>query len=255
MRLKDKICLITGATSGIGEATARVFAQEGARLALTGRSEERGRRTVQECRDAGCEDVCFIPGDVSDPQRVEEIVAETVERYGRIDVLFNNAGIIDAGTVDEISIERFKRVIDVNLLGQFYFAHYVVPVMRKQRSGVIVNMASDWALVAGPESVAYCTSKGAILMMSKCIALDHAAEGIRCNAICPGDTLTPMHDIRAEFDDRSAEAQEDFYSDHLPMRRMGHPEEVGRAVLFLACDDSSFVTGIGMPVDGGNTCQ
>ena len=255
MRLKDKVCLISGATSGIGEATARVFAQEGARLALTGRSEERGRRIVEQCRDAGCREVCFIPGDVLDPQSVAKVVEETEERYGRIDVLFNNAGVIDSGTVDEVSIEKFRRVIEVNVFGEFYFAHGVVPIMRRQGSGVIVNMASDWALVAGRDSVAYCTSKGAILMMSKCIALDHAAEGIRCNAICPGDTLTPMHNIRAELDDHTADEQEDFYSGALPMGRMGRPEEVARAVLFLACDDSSFITGVGLPVDGGNTCQ
>ena len=255
MKLKDKVCLISGATSGIGEATARVFAEEGARLTLTGRNEERGRRVVERCRDAGCEEVCFIPGDVSDPQSVARVVGETEERYGRIDVLFNNAGIIDTGTVDQMPIENFRRVMEVNVFGEFYFAHFVVPIMRRQQSGVIVNMASDWALVAGRESVAYCTSKGAVLMMSKCIALDHAAEGIRCNAICPGDTLTPMHNIRAEFDDHTAGEQEDFYSDNLPMRRMARPEEVARSVLFLACGDSSFVTGIGMPVDGGNTCQ
>jgi NAD(P)-dependent dehydrogenase (short-subunit alcohol dehydrogenase family) len=255
VRLHDKVCLISGATSGIGEATARVFAEEGARLALTGRSEERGCRIVERCQGLGCSEVCFIPGDVSNPQDVARVVEETERHYGRIDVLFNNAGIIDTGAVDQIPIENFTRVIEVNVFGEFYFAHYVIPIMRRQKSGVIVNMASDWALVAGREAVAYCTSKGAILMMSKCIALDHAAEGIRCNAICPGDTLTPMHDIRAEFDDHTADEQEDFYSDNLPMGRMGRPEEVARAVLFLACDDSSFVTGIGMPVDGGNTCQ
>jgi meso-butanediol dehydrogenase / (S,S)-butanediol dehydrogenase / diacetyl reductase len=255
VRLEDKVCLITGATSGIGEATARLFAQEGAILALTGRNEERGQAVLGKCLEAGCKAAFFQAADVSDPKRVEEVVTETYARYGRIDVLFNNAGIIDSGTVDEIPIERFRRLMDVNLYGQFHFAHFVIPIMRKQRSGVLVNMASDWALVAGRDSVAYCTSKGAILMMSKCIALDHACEGIRCNAICPGDTLTPMHDIRADFDDHSGGEQEAVYSAALPMGRMGRPEEIAKAVLFLACDDSSFITGIGMPVDGGNTCQ
>jgi meso-butanediol dehydrogenase/(S,S)-butanediol dehydrogenase/diacetyl reductase len=255
VRLHDKVCLITGATSGIGEATALLFAEEGALLALTGRSLERGQRVLEECLRRGCGQALFIPGDVTDPQRAEEIVAETTEHYGRLDVLFNNAGIIDGGTVDEMPVERFRKVIDVNLFGQYYFARAAVAVMRRQGGGSIVNMASDWALVAGRESVAYCTSKGAVLMMSKCIALDHAAEGIRCNAICPGDTITPMHGVRAELDDHSAAQQEDLYSAALPMGRMGRPEEVAQAVLFLAGDDSSFITGIGMPVDGGNTCQ
>jgi meso-butanediol dehydrogenase / (S,S)-butanediol dehydrogenase / diacetyl reductase len=255
VRLQDKVCLITGATSGIGEATALLFAEEGAILSLTGRSQERGQRVLDECLRRGCGKGFFIPGDVTDPKRAEEIVAETTERCGRLDVLFNNAGVIDGGTVDEMPVDRFRRVIEVNLFGEYYFARAAVAVMRKQGNGSIVNMASDWALVAGRESVAYCSSKGAILMMTKCIALDHATEGIRCNAVCPGDTITPMHDIRAELDDNSAEQQEDIYSAALPMGRMGRPEEVARAVLFLACDDSSFVTGIGMPVDGGNTCQ
>lgn len=255
MRLQDRVCLVTGATSGIGEATAEVFAAEGGRLALTGRSEERGRRTVEKCKRAGCKDVWFSSCDVSDPLRVEETVAETVARFGRIDVLFNNAGIVEFGTVDEISIENFRRVIEVNLLGEFYFAHFVVPYMRKQRSGVIVNVASDWAMVGARNAVAYSSSKGGVLMMSKCIALDHAEEGIRCNALCPGDTVTPMHDIRAEFDGHAPDEKEVAYSEALPMRRMGQPEEIAKAALFLACDDSSFVTGIGLPADGGNTAQ
>ena len=255
MKLENKVCLITGATSGIGAATAYLFAQEGAILALTGRNEDRGQAMLAKCLEAGCKAAFFAAADVTDPKRVQEVVAETHTRYGRIDVLFNNAGVDDDGTVDEISIERFRRVIEVNLYGQFHFAHFVILIMRKQRSGVLVNMASDWAVVAGRDALAYCTSKGAVLMMSKCIALDHAAEGIRCNAICPGDTLTPMHDVRATFDDHTADEQRKADSAVLPLGRFARPEEIAKAVLFLACDDSSFVTGTGMLVDGGSTCQ
>jgi len=255
VKLGDKVCLLTGATSGIGAATARLFAQEGAILALTGRNEARGLGVLGDCRRLGSQESSFVAADIVDPAAVEQVVDDAAGRYGRIDVLFNNAGIIDSGTVDEIAIDRFEKVISVNLLGQFYYAHFVLPHMRRQRSGVIVNMASDWALVGGRGAAAYCASKAAILMMSKCIALDHAREGIRCNAVCPGDTLTPMHDVRADLDDHEAEEQAEIYSSVLPMGRMAEPREVASAVLFLASEDSSFVTGIGLPVDGGFTCQ
>lgn len=253
--LAGKVCLVTGATSGIGEAVALEFAACGAALSLTGRNVERGHSVLEQVRARGAADAIFMQADVTDPDAVSRVVRETVDHFKRIDVLFNNAGIIDTGSVDEIPVERFRRVIEVNLIGQFNFAHEVVPVMKRQGGGSIVNMASDWGLVAGPNSVAYCASKGGVIMLSKAIALDHAADGIRCNAICPGDTITPMHDFRAEFDDHTAEEQESIYASALPLGRMARPEEIAKVVAFLASEDSSFVTGVAMPVDGGNTCQ
>jgi meso-butanediol dehydrogenase / (S,S)-butanediol dehydrogenase / diacetyl reductase len=256
VRLKGRVCLITGASSGIGAATARVFAAEGAALALTGRDAGRGREAVAACHAAGATDAFFAPGDVTDVDDVDEVVAQTISRYGRVDVLFNNAGTIDCGTVVTTTPERFRRVVDVNLVGQFLYARAVVPFMTSQKQGVIVNNASDWGLVAGRDSVAYCCSKGAIIMLTKAIAVDHADVGIRCNAVCPGDTLTPMVlEARAGFAHASGDAFATSAALGVPLGRMAQPEEIAAVVLFLAGDDASFMTGAVVPVDGGSTCQ
>jgi NAD(P)-dependent dehydrogenase (short-subunit alcohol dehydrogenase family) len=256
VRLRDKVCLITGASSGIGAATARAFASEGAALALTGRDEERGREVVAACDAAGAADVFFAPGDVTNTNDIDEVVSRTMSRFGRVDVLFNNAGIIDAGTVVTTTLERFRRVVDVNLFGQFLYAKAIIPIMTSQKHGVIVNNASDWGLVAGRDSVAYCCSKGAVVMLTKAIAVDHSEYGIRCNAICPGDTLTPMVlEVRAGFAGPSSDAFVASAGVDVPLGRMAKPEEIAAVVLFLASDDSSFMTGSVVPVDGGNTCR
>ena len=177
MKLANKVCLITGASSGIGAATARAFAAEGATLALTGRDVRRGAEVGAEaCRTLGAETV-FTAADVTDEEAVEAVVAQAQARYGRVDVLFNNAGIIGDGTVVTTTPESFRRFLDVNLVGQFLFAHAVVPLMQRQGGGVIVNNASDWGLVAGASAVAYCCSKGAVVMLTKAIALDHGGRG------------------------------------------------------------------------------
>jgi NAD(P)-dependent dehydrogenase (short-subunit alcohol dehydrogenase family) len=255
VKLKDRVCLITGATSGIGAATARAFATEGAALALTGRDRERGQEVVAACASAGA-DAFFAPAEVTDAEDVDTVVAQTISRYGRIDVLFNNAGTIDAGSVVTTTPERFRRVVDVNLFGQFLYARAVVPFMIGQQQGVIVNNASDWGLVAGRDSVAYCCSKAAVVMLTKAIAVDHAEDGIRCNAVCPGDTLTPMvTEARAGFAGASSDAFVASAGLDVPLGRMARPEEIAAVVLFLASDGSSYMTGSVVPVDGGNTCR
>lgn len=254
MKLKDKVALITGATSGIGEATARTFAEEGAHLVLTGRNEKRGQKILKEVQDIGA-DAFFIAGDITDPEFAQQLVDNTVERFGRLDVLFNNAGIFDAGTAEEISIDRFKSIMEINVFSVFYLSRVAIPVMRKQGGGVIVNNASDWGLVGGTKAVSYCTSKGAVVQMTRSMALDHAREGVRINAVCPGDTATPMLDIRANMLNTSSKNLEAVYSEALPIGRMAKAEEIAKVVLFLACEDSSFVVGASLPVDGGNTCQ
>ena len=256
VKLKDRVCLITGATSGIGAATARAFATEGAALALTGRDRERGQEVVAACASAGAADAFFAPAEVTDAEDVDTVVAQTISRYGRIDVLFNNAGTIDAGSVVTTTPERFRRVVDVNLFGQFLYARAVVPFMIGQQQGVIVNNASDWGLVAGRDSVAYCCSKAAVVMLTKAIAVDHAEDGIRCNAVCPGDTLTPMvTEARAGFAGASSDAFVASTGLDVPLGRMARPEEIAAVVLFLASDGSSYMTGSVVPVDGGNTCR
>lgn len=256
MKLKDRVCLITGATSGIGAATAVAFAREGAKLVLTGRDTERGERVVEDCRAAGAVDVMFVGGDVTDEGDVERVTRTAVNAYGRIDVLFANAGIIDGGTVVTTTPKQFRRVIDVNLTGQFLYAREVIPIMQAQGGGVIVNNASDWGLVAGPESVAYCCSKAAVTMLTKTLAVDYSPHGIRCNAVCPGDTLTPMVlEARAEMSGISAEEFLTAAALDVPLQRMARPEEIANVVVFLSSDESSFMTGAVVAVDGGNTCH
>jgi len=256
LRLEGEVCLITGASSGIGAATARAFAAEGATLVLTGRDEKRGGEVLAACRARGASAVLFIPGDVTVSGDVDRVVSTAVKKHGRIDVLFNNAGIIDAGTVVTTSPDRFRRVLDVNLFGQFLFAHAVVPIMQRQGRGAIVNNASDWGLVAGPDSVAYCCSKAGVVMLTKSIAVDYGVDGIRCNAVCPGDTLTPMVlDARAGFGEATPSEFVEAAGQTVPLRRMADPEEIAAVVLFLASEEASFMTGSIVPVDGGNTCQ
>ena len=256
MRLKDRVCLVTGATSGIGAATAVAFASEGARLVLTGRDVERGRRVVEACGAAGAMDVVFVAGDVADVHDVERVTQAAADTYSGIDVLFANAGVIGGGNVMDTTPEQFRRVLDINLYGQFLYARAVIPAMKAQKHGVIVNNASDWGLVAGPQSVAYCCSKAGVVMLTKTIALDHAQDGIRCNAVCPGDTLTPMVlETRAQMSGGSAEEFTESAALDVPLQRMARPEEIASVVVFLACDDSSFMTGSVVAVDGGNTCR
>jgi meso-butanediol dehydrogenase/(S,S)-butanediol dehydrogenase/diacetyl reductase len=254
MKLTGKIGLITGATSGIGRATSLVFAREGAALMLTGRNTGRGQDVLTEVTKLGCK-AGFIAGDVSEYEFAERAVKETVERFGRLDILFNNAGVFEAGTAEGTTIEAFRYVMEVNVFGVFYFCRAAIPVMRGQGEGVIINNASDWGLVGGPKAVAYCCSKGAVVQMTKAMALDHAREGIRINAICPGDTLTPMQDGQAKLLGVDREELKVISGEALPIGRMAEAEEIAKSALFLACDDSSFITGIVLPVDGGNTCQ
>jgi len=254
MKLKGKVCIITGASGGIGMATCTTFASEGAAIMLTGRNEKRCRAIMEDLRHKGCR-ASYITGDTRDPVFADRVVDLTIRSYNRIDVLFNNAGIITEGTAEDTSPDVFKEVMEVNVFGTFYLSRAVVPFMRRQRSGAIVNNASDWGLVGGPKAVAYCTSKGAVIQLTRAMALDHAREGIRINAICPGDTRTAMMDERARLAGVDPETYIKHGGDFLPIGRMAEPDEIAKAVLFLASDDASFITGAALPVDGGNTCQ
>jgi NAD(P)-dependent dehydrogenase (short-subunit alcohol dehydrogenase family) len=221
---------------------------------MTGRNRERGQRVLGEVKELGC-GASFIAGDVTDFTFAERTVKETVDQFGRLDILFNNAGIFEAGTAEETTCERFKNVMEVNVFSVFYFSRAAIPIMRRQGGGVIINNASDWGLVGGTKAVAYCCSKGAVIQMTRAMALDHAREGIRINAICPGDTMTPMLDERARQLGADREELKAAYGEALPIGRMAQAEEIAKPVLFLACEDSSFITGTVLPIEGGNTCQ
>ncbi len=253
MRLPDKVALITGGTSGIGEATALLFSQEGARVAITGRSLERGQKLAGKIEAAGGQAI-FLQSDVRSAEQCRRAVDETLKAFGRLDVLFNNAGIYYPHTALDCTEEEWDQQIDVNLKGTFLMSKYVLPAMIEQGGGVIINNSSGWGLVGGDAAVAYCASKGGVVLLTKAMAIDHGRQGIRVNCICPGDVDTPMlpEDARMrglKWQDYLAGAA------NRPMGRVGTSDEIARAVLFLASDDSSFMTGAALVVDGGGTAD
>ncbi|MCL4269122.1 MAG: glucose 1-dehydrogenase [Anaerolineales bacterium] len=257
MRLKNKTAIITGGTSGIGKATALLFADEGADLVLTGRRVELGKAVEAECRQRGVRCV-FVETDHSKPEDCQRVVDVALKEFNRIDILFNNAGIVTKGTAETTSEEVWQDTININITAVWRMSKFVLPHMRRQGSGVIVNNGSDWSVVAGKDAFPYVMSKGAVGMMTKAMALDYAREGIRVNAVCPGDTFVDRWLEKGYFEGDEKVILEQAVkeaSEYLPMGRFGTPEEIAKAVLFLASDDSSFVTGHLLLVDGGNTAQ
>ena len=249
MRLARKVALITGGTSGIGRATSLLFSREGAKIAVSGRNRDRGLDVVKEITAAGGEAV-FISTDVRFPDECRRTVKETVDAFGRIDILFNNAGVWFPNTVPDCTEEEWDLTLDVNLKGAFLMSKYTIPIMVAQGSGIIIHNGSGWGLVGGAEAAAYCASKGAIVLLTRAMAIDHAREGIRVNCICPGDVETPMLTDDARNRDIAWEDYRDEASLR-PMGRIGTPDEIARATLFLATDDSSYMTGSCLVVDGG----
>lgn len=249
MRLEGKVALITGGTSGIGQATAELFAEEGAAVAFTGRNEERGREVAAAIEASGGR-ALFIRADVRSQEDCLRSVSETVAAFGRLDILFNNAGTFVPNDALGCSEEEWDSQVDTSLKGTFLMSKFALPAMIKQGGGSIVNNASGWGLIGGDRAVAYCAAKGGMVVMTKAMALDHGPQGIRVNCVCPGDTVTPM-----EFQDAENRgmtwAEYEAEASARPLRRMGQPEEIARAVLFLASDESSYTTGAVLAVDGG----
>jgi meso-butanediol dehydrogenase / (S,S)-butanediol dehydrogenase / diacetyl reductase len=257
MRLKNKVAIITGATSGIGQATAIRFAEEGADLVITGRRVGLGKTVEAECRNKGVRCV-FVEADHSKVEDCQRVVDVALKEFGRIDILFNNAGIVTKGTAETTDDETWKNTLDINVTAVWRMSKLVIPHMKEQGKGAIVNNGSDWSVVAGTDAFPYVMSKGAVGMMTKAMALDHAREGIRVNAVCPGDTFVDRWMEKGYFEDSDPVTVEEAIkesSEYIPMGRFGKPEEIANAVLFLASDESSFVTGHLLLVDGGNTAQ
>jgi meso-butanediol dehydrogenase/(S,S)-butanediol dehydrogenase/diacetyl reductase len=258
-KLLDKVAIITGATSGIGKATARLFAEAGAHLVITGRRAELGQRVENEIRELGASTRCiFVEADHSQADDCSRVVERTLAEFGRVDILFNNAGIVTSGTAETTSEEVWNETFAINVTAVWHMSKLVIPIMKKQGQGVIVNNGSDWSVVAGKDAFPYIASKGAIGMMTKAMALDYARENIRVNAVCPGDTLVDRWMEKGYFESSDPVTIEEAMNEssaYIPMGRFGKPEEIAQAVLFLASDDSSFVTGHLLLVDGGNTAQ
>jgi NAD(P)-dependent dehydrogenase (short-subunit alcohol dehydrogenase family) len=253
MRLKDKVALITGGTSGIGEATALLFAEEGAKVAITGRNEDRGARVVERIKQAGGTAI-FLLADVRMAGDCQRAVDETLRTFGRLDILFNNAGVFYAHTAIECSEREWDEQIDTNLKGTFLMSKFALPAMIAQGRAVIINNSSGWGIVGGDHAVAYCASKGGVVLMTKAMAIDHGKQGIRVNCLCPGDVETPMLPADAKM---RGMKWEDYVAGaaRRPLGRIGTAEEIAKAVLFLASDDSSFMTGATLVVDGGGSAD
>jgi NAD(P)-dependent dehydrogenase (short-subunit alcohol dehydrogenase family) len=253
MRLANQSALITGGTSGIGEATALLFAREGAQVAVTGRDEGRGQRVVKTIEKNGGRAI-FVRTDVRQAADCQSAVAETVKAFGRVDILFNNAGVFYPHDTLECSEEEWDEQIDVNLKGVFLMSKAALPGMIAQGRGVIIHNSSGWGIVGGDKAVAYCASKGGVVLMTKAMAIDHGRQGIRVNCICPGDVETPMLPLDAKM---RGLKWEDYLAGcaSRPLGRIGTVEEIAKAVLFLATEDSSFITGAALVVDGGGTAD
>src|SRR5438128_9035814 len=253
MRLQDKVALITGGTSGIGEATAILFAKEGAKIDIICRNEERGNAGTEEITQNGAHAV-FIPSDVRNSNDCQLAVDEILRAFGHIDILFNNAGVFYPHTTLDCSEEEWDEQIDINLKGTFLMSKAVLPHMIERRSGVIINNSSGWGIVGGDAAVAYCAANGGVVLLTKAMAIDHGPQGIRVNCICPGDVLTPMLPADAKLRELKWEEYLAGCSNR-PLGRIGTVGEIAQAALFLASDDASFMTGATLVVDGGGTAD
>jgi len=248
MQLADRVAIITGGASGIGRATALLFAREGAAVIIADCNQPSGQAAAAEIEQSGGRAV-FEPADVTLAADCRRIVDRAIKEFGRIDILFNNAGIIRRSTILDLSEEDWDRVMAVNVKSIYLLSREVIPHLQKQ-GGTIINTASGWGLTGGAKAAAYCASKGAVVLLTKAMAVDHGPQNIRVNCICPGDTDTAM--LRGEAK-QLGEPDARFLADaaNRPLGRIGRPEEIARAALYLASDAASFVTGTALVVDGG----
>lgn len=250
MRLKNKVVLITGSGSGIGKSTALLFASEGAAVIVNDLSEKSGTETVSEIQKAGGV-ASFFQGDVTDPSSVSAMVDQIIQAYGRIDVLFNNAGISGVGLLHEIEPEAWDKVINVNIRGVFLTSKYVLPHMIEKRCGSIINMSSCIAEIGLARRASYAATKGAVLALTKSMQVDYAPYHIRVNALLPGTIMTPFVEdyLKNAYDDPVASIES--LKKRQLSEELGFPEDVALAALFLASDESRFVMGSPLYVDGG----
>lgn len=243
-KLQDKVAVITGGVSGIGAATAKLFASEGAKLVLVDMNEEKGANFAAELKSQGAEAV-FLKADVTSEEEVKNIFTTALDTFGKVDILFNNAGIGSVKPTEELKYAEWRKIVEVDLDGVFLVAQAAIKEFLKTGSGVIVNTASMYGWVGSPGSAAYNAAKAGVVNLTRSLGLEYAARNIRVNALCPGFIDTP---ILGETDRQGLTAA-------TPMNRLGKPEEMAKAVLFMASDDSSFMTGNSLIIDGGYTAQ
>jgi NAD(P)-dependent dehydrogenase (short-subunit alcohol dehydrogenase family) len=253
MRLKGKVAIITGGSSGIGKSTALLFAKEGATVVIATRESKAGNNVVDEIKRKKGKAI-FVKTDVSKEIEVKNLIEETILKFKKIDIMFNNAGIELAKPVIETREDELDNVLGVNLKGVFFGCKHVIPYMIKNKGGSIINTASIAGIVGFPNLAAYCASKAGVVLLAKEIALDYAKQGIRANAICPGAIDTQMTKRFLKKSPDPKKDRKDLENLH-PIGRLGKPEEIANCALFLASDDSSFVTGTTIIADGGITAQ
>ena len=243
MKLAGKVAFVTGFGSGLGQAIAMVFAKEGAAVAGTSTTEAKGRETVALIERGGGKTL-FRRGDVSDSKQMKELIDETAKRFGGLDIVVNSAGVRTNGSITEITEEQWDRTIGVNLKGVFVVSRLAIPHMIQRGGGVILNIGARSGIAGQAGRAAYCASKGGMITLTEAMAMDYAREKIRVNCICPGPTRTPMVDT-------STPEKLARYNTRVPVGRIGEPEDIARAALYLASDDASMVTAAILPVDGG----
>ena len=253
-RLDGRIAAVTGGASGIGEATVRRFVAEGAKVAFCDRDGERGRRVATELEAAGAT-VAFTQADVGSEAACLAFVDGAADRFGRLDILVNNAGIRKYEKIDEASAASWNEILNVNLMSYAFCAKAAIPLMRRARGGAIVNVASVRSVVAGGGNLQYDTTKAAIAGLTRALAADHSPEGIRVNAVGPGPIFTPFHQRRLEAAGESVAQYNASAAKGTMLKRPGRADEVAAAILFLASDDASYVTGALLFVDGGMTAM
>jgi NAD(P)-dependent dehydrogenase (short-subunit alcohol dehydrogenase family) len=243
MRLQGKVALVTGFGSGLGQAIAVRFAKEGAKVVGLSRRQEAGEETLQQIRATGGE-ALFVPTDVRSASEVQAAVAEAIRSFGGLDIVVNSAGIRLTGTATDISKEEWDAVLDTNLTGSFLVSRAAIPELRRRGGGCIINISAVSGIHGTPGRVAYSASKGAVVNLTEAMALDHAAEHIRVNCICPGPTETPMTTI-------TSPEQRSRMEQRIPLGHIGQPEDIAEAALYLASDAARQVTGAILAVDGG----
>jgi NAD(P)-dependent dehydrogenase (short-subunit alcohol dehydrogenase family) len=243
MKLKNKVALVTGFGSGLGRTIAVLFAAEGAAIIGTSTTDSKGRETVALIEKENGE-VFFRIGDVSQSAQMKSLVEEGAKRFGGIDIVVNSAGVRTNGSITEITEEQWDRTLDVNLKGVFVVSRLAIPEMIKRGGGVIINIGARSGMAGQAGRAAYCASKGGMITLTEAMAMDYATQKIRVNCICPGPTRTPMVDT-------STPERLEYYKTRVPIGRIGEPEDIARAALYLASDEGSMVTAAILPVDGG----
>ena len=249
-----KTILVTGSTSGIGAGTAKAFAAYGAQVMVSGRNRQRGEAVVAEINTAGGAAELII-GDVAEAEFCETLVAESIKQLGRLDILVNNAGIAIQGKITSHSNAAWQALVNTNISSVFYLSRAAIGHMKQKGGGIIINLSSECALIAYEDLAAYSATKGAVSMFTKVLAMDHARDNIRVNAICPGDIDTPMTDIAWKAMNLSSAEIREKLKEHIPIGRVGNTDDIAAMAMFLASDSASFITGAIIPVDGGTTAR